>query len=156
MAGRKAISDQNGNLMLMALIVFLVLSILGTAIVSVASLENKISHYALNAQQAQQAADAGAEWAIEQLWQQGLPETYAGQLAIDDLIKTDINVTEREVSVIGPGNGLPEKNECRYRFIVQSDYHSAKKKLEVEIVYSYSGTNPLQYDKVEIKSYQYK
>lgn len=156
MVGRRTISDQDGNLILMVLMVFLVLSILGTAIISIASLENKMSHYAVKAQQAQQAADAGAEWAIEQLWLQGLPEIYTEQLAIDEFIEADINVTEREVSVIDPGHGLPGKNECRYRFTVQSDYHSAKKELEVEVVYSYSGTNPLQYDKAEIKSYQYK
>lgn len=157
MAGRRAILNEDGNLMLMVLMIFLALSILGSAIIGVASMENKISHYAVNAQQAQQAADAGAEWAIEQIWQDGLPEIFDRQLAIDDLINTDIKVTGREDTVIDSGNGNPlsRKSECRYQFTVQSDYRAAKKKLEVEVVYSYSGTNPLQYDKVEIKSYQY-
>ncbi len=157
MTGRRSVPNQDGNLMFMVLMVFLVLSILGTAIIGVASMENKISHYALNVQQAQQAADAGAEWAIEQIWEEGLPEIFNEQLAIDDLIKTTIKVTDREDTVIDPGNSIPQsrKSECRYQFTVQSDYRAAKKKLEVEVVYSYSGTNPQQYDKVAIKSYQY-
>ena len=157
MTGRRAICSQEGNLMLMVLMIFLVLSVLGTAIISVASMENKISHYAVNVQQAQQAADAGAEWAIEQIWKEGLPEIFNERLAIDELIKADIKVTDRADTVIDPGNGISQlrKSECRYRFTVQSDYHAAKKKLDVEVVYSYSGTNPLQYDEVEIKSYQY-
>ncbi|MEN6326263.1 MAG: PilX N-terminal domain-containing pilus assembly protein [Syntrophomonas sp.] len=157
MTGRRSVLNQDGNLMLMVVLVFLVISILGTAIISIASMENKISHYTVNAQQAQQAADAGAEWAIEQIWKEGLPEIFNEQLVIDELIKTDIKVTDREDTVIDPGNGILQsrKSECRYQFTVQSDYCAAKQKLEVEVVYSYSGTNPLQYDKVDIKSYQY-
>lgn len=60
---------EQGNLMVMAVMVMLVLVILGTAITSLAAMEKKISYYSYRKLQAQEAADAGVEWALEQTLQ---------------------------------------------------------------------------------------
>ncbi len=157
MGVRRVLLDENGNLILMTLIIFLVLSILGTTVISIAGMENKISRYALNAQQAQQAADAGAEWAIEQIWNQGMPESFQEELLIGDMINSRVEVTNRQNEVIDEGDGTPlsVKSKCRYQFMVHSEYRGAKKELAVELVYFYSGTNHPQREQVEIVSYTY-
>jgi Tfp pilus assembly protein PilX len=49
----------------MALLILLVLTILGTAVISLSSLEKKISSYSYRDMKAREAADAGVEWAME-------------------------------------------------------------------------------------------
>lgn len=55
--------------MVMAVMVMLAVVILGTAIISLAAMEKKISYYTYRKLQAQEAADAGVEWALEQTLQ---------------------------------------------------------------------------------------
>jgi hypothetical protein len=65
----KDMTDEKGSILIIALMIFFVSISLGMSIIKIAAMEKKISHYALNMQQAQQAADAGVEWAIEKIYQ---------------------------------------------------------------------------------------
>ncbi|MDD2620502.1 MAG: pilus assembly PilX N-terminal domain-containing protein [Syntrophomonadaceae bacterium] len=154
MISKKTGLDEDGNLMIMVLMVFLLISVLVTAVISVASMENKISHYALNEQQAQQSADAGVEWAIEEIWQQGLPQVFRAQLAIGEMIKTDVNSTAREFLEMRNNGNSKSQQKCRYQFTAKSDYCGVKKEVTVEIVYTYSGVMPVDYEQAEIMSYK--
>jgi Tfp pilus assembly protein PilX len=64
----KTTASERGYAMLMALMVLLVISVLGTTIIGVGEMEFKTSHYDYEAQQAQWAADAGVEWAEEKIY----------------------------------------------------------------------------------------
>ncbi|HZK44487.1 MAG TPA: pilus assembly PilX N-terminal domain-containing protein [Syntrophomonadaceae bacterium] len=55
------IRNEKGNLMLMALMIFLIISIMGTSLLAVAEMENKISFNDRNAKKALLAADSGLE-----------------------------------------------------------------------------------------------
>ncbi|MEN6349745.1 MAG: PilX N-terminal domain-containing pilus assembly protein [Syntrophomonas sp.] len=159
----KKIVSQEGNLMLMTLMVLLVLSVLGATVLGVAGMENKVSHYGAGSLQAQQAADAGVEWAIEELWKEGLPETFHRELVLDNSITSGIVVTQRTGgSQAGTGNGnngsydsnnQAEQLECSYKFTSTGNYRGITKKVAVEIVYKYSAAAPAGYDSVEIRSY---
>lgn len=57
-------SREQGSLLVMALLIMMILVILGTAAISLASMERKVSQYYFRELKAQEAADAGVEWAL--------------------------------------------------------------------------------------------
>jgi hypothetical protein len=59
---------EQGNAVLITLMVLMVLTVLGTTVIEVGSMEYKISRYDYEYQQAQLAADAGVEWSAEQVY----------------------------------------------------------------------------------------
>ena len=61
---------ESGHTMLIALMTFMIISLLGTIIVEVGNMEYKSSYYDYELQQAQQAADAGIDWATESIYLQ--------------------------------------------------------------------------------------
>lgn len=168
-------STEEGNLMLMTLMVLLVLSVLGTTVLRVAGMENKVSRYGVQLLQAQQAADAGVDWAIEEIWKQGLPEIFAEQVVWEDDISSQIIVSERVVEALtdsgsendsGNGNGYNGKQgndngnknqaeafECSYQFTSAGVCRGTTKEVAAEVVYTYTATDPASYDRVEIRSY---
>ncbi|MGI6453326.1 MAG: hypothetical protein ACOX0E_07690 [Syntrophomonadaceae bacterium] len=66
---RASQADEKGSLLLMALILLITFSVLVTAITNMASLEYRMNDMALKDQQAQQMADAGVDWAMENIYQ---------------------------------------------------------------------------------------
>ena len=60
--------SEQGNAVLIALMVMLVLTVLGTTVIEVGTMEYKISRYDYESQQAQLLADAGVEWSAEQVY----------------------------------------------------------------------------------------
>ncbi len=59
---------ERGSIMLMALMMLLLVSCLGYAIIELGLIEYKSSHYDYQAAQAQQAADAGVDWGLESIY----------------------------------------------------------------------------------------
>ena len=68
MSPKIQVHDEKGSILLMALMVFLVLTVMGTVAMNMASIEYKISNYIYEEQQARQTADAGVDWAVEKVY----------------------------------------------------------------------------------------
>ncbi|MGE5380618.1 MAG: hypothetical protein ACM3NT_06070 [Methylocystaceae bacterium] len=66
---RKVIFNQDGSLMLMTIIILLIVTILGSAVISVAGMEAKMGTYNGYILQAQQAADAGLEISTDRVFE---------------------------------------------------------------------------------------
>jgi len=162
-----AFKNEDGALMLMALMVMLLCTIWGIATIELASIEKKLSFYLFQSQQAQQAADGGVEWAIEEIWHRGLPAEFEEEVTISDGIKAQIKVTEKaeefDCSLVDleSNNDKPqedelqenEKKKCRYCLTSTAVYNQAKKKLKVKLLYTYTASSPQPYESAVIEYY---
>ncbi|MDD2510227.1 MAG: pilus assembly PilX N-terminal domain-containing protein [Syntrophomonas sp.] len=156
------LKNKDGALMLMVLIVLLLCTILGIGTIELASLEKKLSYYVFQSQQAQQAVDAGVEWAIEEIWRRGLPANLEEELVISDEVKAQIRVLEKDrdfacspANFEGNEEKLPEneKKKCRYCLTSTALYYKAEKKVKVQVLYSYTDSSPEPYESVAIEYY---
>lgn len=159
--------NEDGSLMLMALVLMLLGTIWGMAAIELASMEKKVSYYLVQSQQAQEAADAGAEWAIEEIWHRGLPADFAAELLIAEGITAQIEVLEKGeefdcLPFAAEGSGekaedeSPEnvKKQCCYCFTSSGVYKKAKKKIKVKVLYSYYADSPQSYESAVIEYYR--
>ena len=136
-------ASERGSVILMTMMVFLILSILAAAIVSAAGMEGKISHYAYRSEQAQQAADAGVEWARAEIYsrleeqkdQESLPDDpldYATTMEIGTEADK-ARIAFSEASLIKQSS-----QDCTYGFTSTGSFQGAKKAVTVQIRYSFT------------------
>jgi len=146
---------ESGNVMVMAVMIMLVLMVLGTSILSIASMEKKISHNAVYTQKAQQAADAGVEWAIAQIYLNELrertfytdPNTIPAITGVNSRGTGDDSIQWNITSLQSPTVGLaPDTNQeisYDYRFLCTGIYKNISRSLNVRVSYPFTITRDL-------------
>ncbi len=145
----KLIATERGYAMLMAVIVLMILSILGAAIIEIALRESKISYYSFIEQQAQQGVDAGVDWTMENIYQELRQEKYADSELLPDSLSFGNPVTMRvgtqlcSISIspiiLVEQNGQPGTNSCTYQYTSSAIFAGASKEVQVQVVYTFFG-----------------
>lgn len=148
-AKTRCLSSQQGSAILMTLMVLLVLSVLGMGIVGIAGMEFKISHYDYETQQAQQAADAGVDWGMENLYQILSQAEYLTMETLPNTLQLDNNETSfnsgadtcnvriENVAKITQTNSQPGTNTCTYEFKSTGQFRGVSKAVTVQVVYTF-------------------
>lgn len=136
-------NNEQGNVMILALLVFMALSVLTTAVVSLAVMENRMSRYSLIDEQAWQAADAGAVWAQERIFNELTRQRNIEQLPNLMLLPEDVQVST-DLPIATASIGTVEKvaqssDECIYRFTSTGNYQGMNKAIQVEVRYVFAG-----------------
>jgi len=154
--------SEQGSIMLMALMIFLILSVLGTALIGMARMELQTSDYAIKVQQARQAADAGVEWAMRKIYVDILKDRHDNNPPPPPSFSG-----ETWPKIIGEGSGQPEftisdydsqpKNDpinhtYSYKFTSIGTYKGASMTVDVTVAYSYWDT----YEGEVFKSREYR
>lgn len=135
----------------MVLMILMVMSLLGATTVELASMELKISHYEFRAQQAQQAADAGVDWAAERVYLQLINQQ--DEMELPQVINFQpANIPSRLGRLVYPGSpnfvisnwqalrvSNVTANPAVYKLISTGNLGNAYKKIEVELSYRYQG-----------------
>jgi|GEM_PF-967864 len=153
----RCLSSQQGSAILMTLMVLLVLSVLGMGIVGVAGMEFKTSHYDYETQQAQQAADAGVDWGMENIYQvlkqaeylsmEQLPANLSDEPQWDNRSETSFN-TGADTCAVSIGDVIkkpqsspphPGTNTCTYEFSSTGTFRGVSKSVTVVVVYTFMG-----------------
>lgn len=141
--------SERGGIMIMVLFIFLIISVLGTTIISCPIMEYKSSSYAGKEQQAQQAADGGVDWGMEKIYAE-LNENINLQTECLPLSLTcghagmilPINEGNAEV-VVGRidkvDEGGAEPNYCVYEFTSSALYEGAQRAVTVKILFIFRG-----------------
>ncbi len=158
------LNNKDGALMLIALVVMLFFSIWMLSCIDLANTEKKLSCYMYQSQQAQEAADGGVEWAIEEIWRRGLPSEFEEEVTLTDDIRARIKVTEK---IVEPGlhpidsegkNDESSENEmieCRYCLKSTAVFRQSKRTLQAGILYRYSAVSPQPYESAVIEYYRW-
>jgi len=147
---------EQGSIMLMVLMMFLLVSFLGIATIEVGMMEYKSSHYDFETGQALQAVDAGVDWGLEKIYSElTLPANLMVEKLPSPLICSNqimyLNVDEKtcEVSigkVINKNNQSIPVGSCTYEFTSTGIFEGARKKVTVQATYYFTGgyqyTNP--------------
>lgn len=139
----RGICNEQSNIMLTALIIFLGLSVLGTAVLVVSSMEMKMSNYAYEAEQAQQAADAGVDWTLEKIYgelqnyldEEELPGSLS--LANPELNLGTVNIDN--VTRLKQTSNTQGDNYCIYSFNCTGIYEGAAKIIKTAVKYNFTG-----------------
>ncbi len=140
--------------MLMVLIILVVISLLGATTVEVASWELKISHYESRAEQAQQAADAGVDWAAERIYLHLVNRQDEADLPMFINLQPEIIPQRIGSNLADPGSpnfvisnwqAIRVSNETAnpvvYKLTSTGNLGNAYKKIAVELSYRYTGGN---------------
>jgi hypothetical protein len=145
----RVISSERGYVMLMALIVLLVLSILGAAIIQIGGLESKTSHYDYLSHQAQQGLDAGVEWTMEKIYQELKLAQYADDVSLPATLSfgnpTAITVGTNDcVITIGAISRIEQtsqvgENSCTYQFTSTGTFGNATRTATLQVKYIFTG-----------------
>jgi len=146
---KSAAQSECGSIMIMALMIFLIISVLGTTIVEVGIMEYRSSHYEFEAQQSRQAADAGVDWGLELVYGElnqvdnlnieNLPSRLncgnaEMNLAVDD---DSCEVAIGEVVKVNELGTQP--NACTYQFTSMAMFGGARRAVKVQVTYQFSG-----------------
>lgn len=135
-----SIHSQRGSAMLAALMVFLILSVLGAAIISVAGMEAKMAVNDTRAEQARQAADAGIHVGRDMILNymlageslpSGCPDVIVGNNAITTLAFSSID-SNGVVTITSKGQVLSDSGQVL-----------GTKTVEAEICTNYLPSNPI-------------
>jgi len=152
------LSSEQGSLMLMTLMILMVISLLGANIIEVGSMELKISHYDFKAQQAQQAADAGVDWAAERVYlqlvnRQDNPDSPVSIDFVPDMnpqrLGPDLRDPRASNFVISGWQASrvssATSNPAVYKLTSTGNISNARKTIAVELSYRYEGgtTDPI-------------
>lgn len=140
--------SERGSIIIMTLMIFLIISVLGTTIVELGIMEYKTSRYELESQQARQAADAGVDWSVERIYS----ELSQPDNLIIEKLPTQLNCSNgtttlavgEESCAITIGNVKrvdPETmgDSCTYEFISAAIFEGARRAVQVRVIYNYSG-----------------
>lgn len=129
----KYINNEQGFVIIMALMILMILIVLGTAVLGVASMENKVSRNVYLQQQAQEAADAGLEWAIEKLYAD-IPPGIPGDMEQNQIQGTGSEMITWKVQC----TELPaQENSYRYRLISTGTFQGVTKTVEATVAFAY-------------------
>jgi len=143
-----------GHTMLIALMTFMIISLLGTIIVEVGNMEYKSSHYDCELQKAQQAADAGVAWATESIYlqlreaqnQPDIPASFDLQPdSYPQVIGSNPIATKVATYEISNWQAVriseERSNPAVYEFITTGHYGNAHRTIRVEGAYWYANAS---------------
>ncbi len=138
--------------MLMILMILMVISLLGAAAIELGSMELKISQYEFRLQQAQQAADAGVDWAAERVYLQLVNRQGETDLPVFLDLQPDMNPQRLGTNLNDPGApnfmisnwqarrvSSGTSNPAVYRLISIGNFGNAYKRIAVELSYRFEG-----------------
>lgn len=138
-----------GGIMLLTLMILLITSLLGLVIIEVGTMEAKSSRYNIELQQAQQAADAGVEWVMENIYSEltTFNNLYAVNLPVS-LMCGNKNMIFAENSgrctvtvgtIVKIDNPSADSSSCTYEFTSTGKFGRANKPITVRSTYKFSG-----------------
>lgn len=135
--------------MLTVLIMFILVSLLGVSALELGLMEVKSCHYDNEAGQAQQAADAGVDWGLEQIYAElilpanliitSLPSRLICSNQTMYLNVGDKNCEVRIGEVINITSLSGAAGTCTYEFTSTGIFEGACKKLTVQATYYFAG-----------------
>lgn len=141
--------NQQGAIMLMALMILMLVGVLGATLIEIGLMENKSSHYDWEAQQALQAADGGVEWGMERIYSElqqpanldieTLPALLTCGNAEMCLAGNDGTGWVRIGAVVKKNSMINELGFCTYEYTSTGSFRGARKVLTVQIIYYYTG-----------------
>lgn len=146
---RLGYDQQRGSILLTVVMIFLLVSFLGFAVIELGLMEYKSSRYDYHAIQAQQSVDAGVDWGLENICAElVLPENLSAPTlpvhlacgnrtiwlnAGDSLCEINIgDIVNQSVQTGSPGS-------CTYEYTVTAMYEGACRKATVQSVYYFNG-----------------
>jgi Tfp pilus assembly protein PilX len=151
------LNGDQGAVLLVAVVILMLLSVLGTTMIEIGMMEFRSSHNDFEAQQAQQAADAGIEWGMENicleleqpanLIRETLPTLLSCGNTGVALASNGELCGARIGNVVEKVNQLGEPNWCSYEFTSTGTFRSARKAVTVQVIYYYTGG--YQYENIE-------
>jgi len=142
-------SRDNGSLTIIALVIMVGLSLLGTTLMNIAVMEARCSRNDYRMEQARQSVDA----CIDLIWE----KTYQELTRPENLVATklpdvlDCSHTELSIQVGGDNSaasaGIISKSDevdgvpgfCIYQIPIDGEYLTAKQKVIIELVFNYEG-----------------
>lgn len=139
-----------GSLILAALLIFLILSIIGAALLSMAAMEKRMADYVYRSEEAQHAADAGIQWSIAKIDKElrGLdietvddfPNNPLGKTKQDIKLKLGDDIAIAELQMIKRELSSVDDSEryCRYSLSSCGTYRGAEKIIDAVIEYKTS------------------
>jgi hypothetical protein len=138
-----------GSIMIMVLLMFLLVSFLAAAVIGIGVMEFKSSHYDFQAQQAQQGADAGVDWCLENIYTElTLPANLTAESLPTRLNCSNqsmyLNVGDKTCTVsigniINKTNPQNAQGLCTYEFTASGTYEGAFKQVTVQATYYFTG-----------------
>lgn len=144
---KKIVLPDDGTMMIMALLVFLCISIMSLSLVSTGLMEYKSSHFENMTLQAQQGADGAVEWGSElidlELDQEDcrsldeLPAQLSSGNRTMMLGDDGCSIMVGDIIKINEISGEP--GYCTYEFIACGLYKGARKEIKVQVMYHFSG-----------------
>jgi len=140
---------ERGSIMIMVLIMFLLVSFLSVAAVELGLMEFKSSHYDFQAGQAQQAADAGVDWGLEEIYTEltrpanlELPSLPSLLTCSRQTMYLDVGKKTSEVSigeVMNKNSQSTAAGSCTYEFTSTGIFEGAYRKVTVQAAYDFTG-----------------
>lgn len=144
---RKHLGSENGSIMVVILLVFMITSILAISLLNTGMMESKSSRFTGNLLQAQQGADAAVEWGLESIFMElNQPENleiYELPLQLGcgnhtlDIGHQGCRAAIGEVTKIGEAGMEP--NQCVYGFTASAEFQGSHREVKVEVTYGFSG-----------------
>ncbi|MEA4923978.1 MAG: PilX N-terminal domain-containing pilus assembly protein [Syntrophomonadaceae bacterium] len=140
---------ERGSIMLMALLLLLLVSCLGYAVIELGLIEYKSSRYDYQAAQAQQAVDAGVDWGLESIYTEltlpanltapALPaELSCGNQTIG--LETGAKTCEIAVeNIINKSVQTGPAGSCTCEFTITATFEGACRQVAVQAVYYFNG-----------------
>lgn len=144
---KKLLGSEKGSIMVVALLVFMITSILALSLLNTGIMESRSSRFAGSLLQAQQGADAAVEWGLESIYMElNQPENleiYELPLRLECGNHTlDIGSQGCQAAigdVIKIGEVGTEPNQCVYGFTASADFNGTHREVQVEATYGFSG-----------------
>ena len=132
-----------GSITIIALIIFLALTVMGAAAIEISRAESLISNYYYKSEQAQQAADAGVDWAIERIYNQlldcsddeDLPNSFPS--ANPELPVGEVKI--KNIRILSQQANQDEGNYCAYSFECLGSYQKAYRHVKAIVEYTFAG-----------------
>ena len=133
----------------MTLMIVLIISLLGVVIIDVGLMEAKSSQYDIKVQQAQQAADAGVDWVMENIYSElTTPDNLSVVSLPANLMWGNTNMSFAQASgvcnvtvgsIVKITNPQSDSSSCTYEFTSTGKYKGANKAITVRSTYEFSG-----------------
>lgn len=135
--------NEQGSILLYVLLLLTLMGILGTAMMSVSVLENKMSNYSVKAEKSYCLADAGNEVGAELIYEL-LAFDYSNQEDLPEEVTLEKNVVEfgdngkQKALVKEIKKEYQDADYCIYSLKVTGNYYGIEKKVETKIKYIYT------------------
>ena len=129
-----AIGNQQGNAIIMAMIMLCLLTIIGVAAINTSTIETLVSKSEMETQEAFYAADGGVQYALEQIANSISPAgTYDSgdglndaTVTIDETQSTNLSITQRSGSSLSFGDNVLTRYTKIYTISAQSTTTGSK------------------------------